>query len=109
MMLFNAVRERLGNDAVQLGQRVVGYRQEANGVIAIAETRDGEKREVAGSLLIAADGLHSAVRAQMHPTQPPIQWGGAIMWRGTTPGVPVRTGASFVGVGSLRHLSLIHI
>ena len=54
-----------------------------------------------GTLLVAADGLHSAVRAQMHPDQPPIQWGGAIMWRGTTPGVPIRTGASFVGVGSL--------
>ena len=103
MMLFNAVKERLGPDAVQLGQRVAGYRQDANGVTALIETRDGGRREVAGSLLIAADGLHSAVRAQMHPTQPPIQWGGAIMWRGTTPGVPVRTGASFVGVGSLRH------
>ena len=79
MMLYHAVKARLGDDAVQLGQRVVGYRQDANGVTAIVETRDGEKREVAGSLLIAADGLHSAVRAQMHPAQPPIQWGGAIM------------------------------
>jgi hypothetical protein len=39
----------------------------------------------------------------MHPRQPPIQWGGAIMWRGVTPGVPVRTGASFVGLGTHRH------
>ena len=39
----------------------------------------------------------------MHPDQPPIQWGGAIMWRGTTPGVPIRTGASFVGLGTHRH------
>lgn len=31
MMLFNAVKERLGDDAVQLGQRVVGYRQDAEG------------------------------------------------------------------------------
>jgi 2-polyprenyl-6-methoxyphenol hydroxylase-like FAD-dependent oxidoreductase len=39
----------------------------------------------------------------MHPTQPPIHWGGAIMWRGTTPGVPIRSGASFVGLGTHRH------
>ncbi|WP_412180133.1 FAD-dependent monooxygenase, partial [Variovorax paradoxus] len=45
---------------------------------------------------------------QMHPQQPPIQWGGAIMWRGTTPGVPVRSGASFVGVGSLRHRVVLY-
>jgi 2-polyprenyl-6-methoxyphenol hydroxylase-like FAD-dependent oxidoreductase len=103
MMLFNAVKERLGEGAVRLGHRVTGYRQDAGGVTALIETRDGQRMEVAGALLVAADGLHSAVRAQMHPAQPPIQWGGAIMWRGTTPGVPVRTGASFVGLGSLRH------
>ncbi len=108
MLLFDAVRARLGDDAVRLGQRVTGYRQDADGVTALIETRDGRREEVAGSLLIAADGLHSAVRAQMHPTQPPIQWGGAIMWRGTTPGVPVRTGASFVGVGSLKHRVVLY-
>jgi 2-polyprenyl-6-methoxyphenol hydroxylase-like FAD-dependent oxidoreductase len=48
------------------------------------------------------------VRAQMHPDQPPIQWGGAIMWRGTTPGRAIRTGASFVGVGSLRHRVVLY-
>jgi 2-polyprenyl-6-methoxyphenol hydroxylase-like FAD-dependent oxidoreductase len=98
MMLFNAVKERLGEGAVRLGHRVTGYRQDAGGVTALIETRDGQRMEVAGALLVAADGLHSAVRAQMHPAQPPIQWGGAIMWRGTTPGVPVRTGASFAEI-----------
>ena len=39
----------------------------------------------------------------MHPQQPPIHWGGAIMWRGMTPGVPIRSGASFVGLGTHRH------
>ena len=36
----------------------------------------------------------------MHPNQPPIHWGGAIMWRGTTMGKPIRSGASFVGLGT---------
>ena len=103
MLLYNTVLERLGPDVVRLGQRVTGYRQQADGVTALIETRDGQRLEATGSLLLAADGLHSAVRAQMHPQQPPIQWGGAIMWRGTTPGVPVRTDASFIGLGSARH------
>jgi 2-polyprenyl-6-methoxyphenol hydroxylase-like FAD-dependent oxidoreductase len=103
MLLARTVRERLGPDAVQLGQRVTGYRTDAEGVSVQIETRDGQRREARGALLIAADGLHSAVRAQMHPTQPPIHWGGAIMWRGTTPGVPIRSGASFMGLGSLKH------
>ncbi len=103
MLLYRTVLERLGPDAVRLGQRVVGYRNDAQGVTAQIETRDGRQLQAQGALLVGADGLHSAVRAQMHPTQPPIHWGGAIMWRGTTPGVPVRSGASFVGFGSLRH------
>ena len=108
MLLYRAVQERLGEGAVRLGQRVVGYRQSVDGVTALLESGDGARSEVAGSLLIAADGLHSAVRAQMHPGQPPIQWGGAIMWRGRPPGVPGRTGASFVGLGSMHHRVVLY-
>ncbi|MDM0104830.1 flavin-dependent oxidoreductase [Variovorax sp. J22R24] len=108
MMLFRAALERLGSGAIRLGHRVTGYRNGADGVTALVETRDGRRSEVEGRLLVAADGLHSAVRAQMYPAQPPIQWGGAIMWRGTTPGMPIRSGASFVGVGSLRHRVVLY-
>ena len=108
MLMYRTVRERLGPHAVRLGQRVVAYRNTDDGVAATVESRDGTRQDVAGRLLVAADGLHSAVRAQMYPDQPPIQWGGAIMWRGTTPGVPIRTGASFVGLGSLRHRVVLY-
>jgi 2-polyprenyl-6-methoxyphenol hydroxylase-like FAD-dependent oxidoreductase len=108
MLLYRTVLERLGPDAIRLGQRVVGYRNTDDGVTVTVEVRDGTRSEIDARLLIAADGLHSTVRAQMHPDQPPIQWGGAIMWRGTTSGVPVRSGASFVGVGSLKHRVVLY-
>ncbi len=108
MLLYRTLLERLGPGAVRLGQRVVGYREAEGGVVAQVESRDGVRRELRGRLLVAADGLHSAVRAQMHPNQPPIQWGGAIMWRGVTPGVPIRSGASFVGLGSARHRVVLY-
>lgn len=103
MLLLDAVRARLGAGVVRTGQRVTGYRNEAGGVTVFLEASDGTRSEVRGSLLVAADGLHSAVRQQMHPGQPPIQWGGAIMWRGVTRAKPIRTGASFVGLGTHRH------
>jgi 5-methylphenazine-1-carboxylate 1-monooxygenase len=105
MLLHRTVVERLGTDAIRTGMAVIGYRNDVDGggVCALIETRDGRRMEIDGSLLIGVDGLHSAVRAQMHPDQPPIQWGGAIMWRGVTPGIPIRTGASFVGLGTHRH------
>ena len=77
--------------------------QESDGsVSALIEHADGSTSEANGALLIGADGIHSAVRAQMHPAQPPIHWGGAVMWRGTTWAKPIRTGASFVGLGTHR-------
>ena len=99
------VIERLGPDAVRLGHKVTGYRNERRRRRSprSVETRDGTALEASGTLLVGADGIHSAVRAQMHPDQPPIHWGGAIMWRGTTLGEPIRTGASFVGLGTHRH------
>jgi 2-polyprenyl-6-methoxyphenol hydroxylase-like FAD-dependent oxidoreductase len=104
MLLYRTVVERLGKESVRPGHRVTGYRNEADGTVtAFVETADGARQEIRGSLLVGADGMHSAVRAQMHPTQPPIHWGGAIMWRGVSPGVPIRTGASFVGLGTHRH------
>jgi 2-polyprenyl-6-methoxyphenol hydroxylase-like FAD-dependent oxidoreductase len=102
ILLYDKLIERAGPDAVQLGSRVTGYRKTAGGVIALVEHADGSKSEMSGRLLIGADGIHSAVRAQMHPAQPPIHWGGAVMWRGTTWGKPIRTGSSFVGLGTHR-------
>lgn len=102
MLLYRAALDRLGQGAVRTGLRVTGYRNHASGVTVLAQNRTGERLQFEGSLLVGVDGLHSAVRAQMHPNQPPIQWGGAIMWRGVTRGVPIRTGASFVGFGTHR-------
>ncbi|HSH17502.1 MAG TPA: flavin-dependent oxidoreductase, partial [Verrucomicrobiae bacterium] len=103
MMLYDAAIERMGPDSVRTGMRVTGYRNHDKGVTVLVKTRSGESLEMEGSLLVAADGLHSAVRAQMYPDQPPIQWGGAVMWRGVTRGKPIRTGASFVGFGTHHH------
>jgi 2-polyprenyl-6-methoxyphenol hydroxylase-like FAD-dependent oxidoreductase len=104
MLLHDKVVERIGPQAVRLASRVTGYRKNSDGsVSACVEHADGSTSEERGALLVGADGIHSAIRAQMHPAQPPIHWGGAVMWRGTTWGKPIRSGASFVGLGTHRH------
>ena len=109
MLLHDKVVERIGADAVKLGHRVTGYRKNPDGTVtALIENADGGASEVKGALLIGADGIHSAVRAQMHPSQPPIHWGGAIMWRGTSWAKPIRSGASFVGLGTHRERMVIY-
>jgi 2-polyprenyl-6-methoxyphenol hydroxylase-like FAD-dependent oxidoreductase len=104
MLLYRILVERAGTDAVKLGHKVTGYQKNADGgVTALIQRADGTQLRERGTLLIAGDGIHSAVRATMHPDQPPIHWGGAVMWRGTTLGKPIRSGASFVGLGTHRH------
>lgn len=103
MMLYGEVRERLGPEAVRLGHRVTGYRNRDDDTVeAQIKQSNGRRSTALGTLLVGADGLHSAIRSQMHPGQPPVHWGGAIMWRGVTMAKAVRTGASFVGLGTHR-------
>ena len=101
MLLYRTVLDRMGPDAIRTGHRVTGYRTSPDGVTALVDTRDGGSTEVSGSVLLAGDGLHSAVRSQMYPDQPEPQWGGAVLWRGASYGPPIRSGASFTLVGSL--------
>jgi 5-methylphenazine-1-carboxylate 1-monooxygenase len=109
MLLYNQVCERAGADVVRLGHQVTGYEENADGTVsALIDLADGTAVRETGRLMIGADGLHSAVRAQMHPDQPPIHWGGAIMWRGTTLANPIRTGSSFIGLGTYSQRMVIY-
>ena len=108
MLLYRKVVERLGPDAVQLGTRVTGYCITEDGVVVEVQRANGASDELTAKLLIGADGIHSPVRATMHPDQPPIHWGGAVMWRGTVRAKPLRTGSSFIGLGTHRHRMVIY-
>ena len=100
MALYRRFIELAGPNAVRTGHRAESYAHNADGTVTLTlQTQDGLVTET-GTVLVGADGIHSAIRAQMHPDQPPIHWGGAVMWRGTTLAKPVRTGSSFIGLGT---------
>ena len=109
MLLYRTLIERAGAESVMLDAKVVKYvKQPAGEVDVSVRGSDGSRFQISGSLLIGADGIHSAVRAQMHPDQPPIHWGGAIMWRGTVRTKPLRTESSFIGLGTHQHRMVIY-
>ena len=108
MLLYHTLVERAGAEVVQLGTKVTGYAKDGAGIVATVARADGSTDALRGRLLIGADGIHSAIRAQMYPDQPPIHWGGAVMWRGTVRAKPLRTTSSFVGLGTHRHRMVIY-
>jgi 2-polyprenyl-6-methoxyphenol hydroxylase-like FAD-dependent oxidoreductase len=103
MLLLDTVRERCGAESVIEAHRLRSHEQKAHSVTATFEDRGtGRTVTVEGPLLVAADGLHSAARRQRFPDEGPLLWGGAVLWRGTALGRPIRTGASFTLVGNLE-------
>ena len=107
MLFYDTVIERLGADAVVLGARVTGYRQDEHGVDLTIEHRDGSRQQVRHDAVIAADGIKSAIRAQMHPDQAAPFFSGITMWRGTTLREPIRDGHTILHIGDPTVSSMI--
>ena len=96
--LYTALLQRAGAEVIKVGQRVSGFRSTDDGAVLLVESAAG-LTEIAGDLVIAADGIHSAIRKQMQPGEGAPIWGGAILWRGTTQAKPFLSGASMVLAG----------
>ncbi|MEM1316082.1 MAG: flavin-dependent oxidoreductase [Pseudomonadota bacterium] len=99
MALWRAAEARLPPGALVPGARVVGWEARADGVAAHLETADGTRVEE-GAVLVGADGLHSAIRAKLHPQEGPPVWSGAVLWRGAVRARPFRA-ASMALIGSM--------
>ncbi|GAA4188267.1 FAD-dependent monooxygenase [Microbispora amethystogenes] len=82
MLLLAAVRDRLGPGAVRTGLRVICFHQTPSGVRVLAHDESGGAVEIEAAALVGADGLRSAVRAQLHPDRVPLSPAGVDMWRG---------------------------
>lgn len=81
-VLWEAALQRLGPARVRSGMRLIGVTQDADSVTARFTDRDGVTQEVTGSALVGADGIHSWLRAHLHPEDGGIRWNGIQMWRG---------------------------
>jgi 2-polyprenyl-6-methoxyphenol hydroxylase-like FAD-dependent oxidoreductase len=108
MLLFEKVKERLGPGAVVSGARATSYAQDGEGVTIDLTLADSSHAKARGTLLVGADGIRSLIRTQMYPDRGHIHWGGALMWRGTVRAAPIRTGSSFVGLGTDRQRMVIY-
>ena len=107
MMLYDEVIRRAGADAVQTGWRATGFETIGDEAVLTLCNRDGATKTVRGDVIIGADGIHSAIRRQMQPTEDAPKWSGAVLWRGTTQAKPFLSGASMVLIGheGLRFVS----
>ena len=103
MLLLDAVRERLGADAVLTGYQCTGVSQTDDAAVAHFAGHD----PVSGAAVIACDGIHSAIRKQFYPDEGAPVYSGYNMWRGVTVWPRFLTGGSMVRAGWLANGKMV--
>jgi 5-methylphenazine-1-carboxylate 1-monooxygenase len=100
-VLLDAVRQRVGADRIFTGWKCTRVEQDEAGATAhFRSAASGEELPPQrGTVVIGCDGIHSAVRRQLHPGEGDPLYSGVNMWRGVTRWAPFLSGASMVRAG----------
>ena len=100
-ILLDAATERLGAANILTSHHLSGWSETSSGVRA--DFIDKATGKAAGShdgvLLIAADGIHSAIREKLYPHEGPPIWNGRILWRGITASDAFLSGRTMIMAG----------
>ena len=86
MLLLQAVKDTLGEDAVFTGHHLSSFEQSNDKVTAFFENKKTGERigSYEADMMISADGIHSAVRKFYYPNEGLPKYSGRILWRGLT-------------------------
>lgn len=102
-ILYDEALVRLGADRIHTGYRCVGVEQDDSGAtLRFIDPATGAAREpVRADVVIACDGVRSAVRKQFYPDEK-VAFAGINTWRGVTRHKPILTGKSYIRVGTIE-------
>ncbi|MBT5435654.1 MAG: flavin-dependent oxidoreductase [Rhodospirillaceae bacterium] len=100
-LLRECVIERIGPDAIHAGHHLSALEQNGTATELLFTDRLTGERVLRRSaeLVLGADGIHSAVRAHLHPQEGPPIWNGAVLWRGVCESETFLTGRSMFMAG----------
>jgi 2-polyprenyl-6-methoxyphenol hydroxylase-like FAD-dependent oxidoreductase len=97
LTLYEAVKAKLGQEAVVLGHECTGVEQDDTGVTI----RFKDRHSVRADAAIACDGINSPIRKQFYPADK-LAFAGINTWRGVTRRKPILDGRTYMRVGSIR-------
>jgi 2-polyprenyl-6-methoxyphenol hydroxylase-like FAD-dependent oxidoreductase len=97
VILYEAVQKKLGPEAVVTDCECVVVEQDDAGVTVQFKGRDS----VRADLVVACDGVNSAIRKQFYPNDR-LAFAGINTWRGVTRRKPILDGRTYLRVGSIN-------
>ena len=81
-LLLGSVRDQIGFQGVKAGKRFISFEQSEKKVFAtFLDTETGTTFVDSADILIGADGIHSAVRRCIHPSEGEPKFAGQVLWR----------------------------
>jgi 2-polyprenyl-6-methoxyphenol hydroxylase-like FAD-dependent oxidoreductase len=103
VILAKSARDRLGPDAVRTNHECAGVVQDEHGAtIHFKEATTGRQLDsVRADVVIACDGINSAIRKQYYPDDK-LAFAGINSWRGVTRRKPILDGRTYMRIGSIR-------
>jgi 2-polyprenyl-6-methoxyphenol hydroxylase-like FAD-dependent oxidoreductase len=103
-VLWQAAEARLPIGALLRNARLLNFTQNAHGVTVYLA--DG--RSLSGDVLIGADGIHSIIRAALHPDDGGIRWNGIQMWRGAVEWPAFEGGDTMIVAGDMKEKLVLY-
>jgi 2-polyprenyl-6-methoxyphenol hydroxylase-like FAD-dependent oxidoreductase len=100
-VLYRAAVQRLGAGRIHLDRRCIGVEQGAQAAtLRFQDSAGQEQPGVEADIVIACDGVNSAVRRQFYPAER-AAFAGINTWRGVTVHKPILSGKSYLRIGSI--------
>ncbi|MBM3395630.1 MAG: flavin-dependent oxidoreductase, partial [Betaproteobacteria bacterium] len=107
MTLHAAAIERLGAGALRTGVEAVGVNAD-DGMVTLRRRATGEEFTDQAEGVVAADGIHSAIRRQFYPDEGPPRFSGHILWRATSVGKPFLDGRTMIMAGQADQKMVVY-
>jgi 2-polyprenyl-6-methoxyphenol hydroxylase-like FAD-dependent oxidoreductase len=107
-VLYRAALERVGQERIIANRTCVGVQlNESDVTVQFKETSTGAPASaIRADIVIACDGINSAVRRCFYPSEQPV-FSGINTWRGITRYEPILGGRTYMRIGSIRTGKLV--
>jgi 5-methylphenazine-1-carboxylate 1-monooxygenase len=108
LLLLRSTQQRIGSDNFRSGMRFERFEQTGDRVSAVFRDKLGTTVVDEADILVGADGIHSAVRHQLHPRQGEPCFAQQILWRGAVEAEPFLGGDTMIIAGHFDQRIIVY-